>query len=133
MHIVVCIKQAPDHEGPRESYEIDQDALRVVPRGIPPVLSLFDENALEAALRIKDNSDDVKVTILSIGKKVSNAVMVRALAAGADELAKVEDERFDSHELDSWATAGVMAKTMSSAMRPARPSQNSPSFLYDHR
>ena len=112
MHIVVCIKQTPDHEGPKESYEIDHDALRVVPRGIPPVLSLFDENALEAALRIKDNAEDVKVTIVSVGKKISNAVMLRALAAGADELVKVEDERFDFHELYSWATAHVMVKTL---------------------
>lgn len=112
MHIVVCIKQTPDHEGPRESYEINHDLNRVEPKGIPPVLSLFDENALEAALRIKDHKEDVKVTILSIGKKISNAVMIRALAAGADELVKVEDDRFDSHKLDSKATAEVMTKVL---------------------
>jgi electron transfer flavoprotein beta subunit len=112
MHIVVCIKQTPDHEGPRESYEINHELNRVEPRGIPPVLSLFDENTLEAALRIKDKRDDVKVTIISIGKRISNAVMIRALAAGADELIKVEDERFDSHQLDSRGTAQVMADTL---------------------
>jgi len=112
MHIIVCIKQTPDHEGPRESYEINHDLNIVVPRGIPPVLSLFDENALEAALRIKDQRDDVKITIVSIGKRISNAVMIRALAAGADELIKMEDELFESHKLDSGATAQVMAKTV---------------------
>jgi electron transfer flavoprotein beta subunit len=112
MHIVVCIKQTPDHEGPRESYVINNDLNVVEPSGIPPVLSLFDENALEAALRIKDERDDVKITIVSIGKRVSNAVMIRALAAGADELIKVEDERFESHRLDSRATARVLAETL---------------------
>ena len=29
MHIVVCIKQVPDHEGPRESYVINDDLKRV--------------------------------------------------------------------------------------------------------
>ena len=112
MKIVVCIKQTPDHEGPRESYDINHELKKVEPQGIPPVLSLFDENALEAALRIKDQNNDVKVMIASIGKRISNAVMIRALAAGADELVKVEDERFESHRLDSLATAAVMAETI---------------------
>ncbi|MCP4751849.1 MAG: electron transfer flavoprotein subunit beta/FixA family protein [Proteobacteria bacterium] len=112
MHIVVGIKQTPDHEGPRESYEINHELNRVEPRGIPPVLSLFDENALEAALRIKDTRDDVKITIVSIGRRVANAVMIRALAAGADELIKVEDEQFEAHLLDTPATARIMGKTL---------------------
>lgn len=110
MHIIVCIKQVPDPEGPRESFEINEDILRVEPKGIPPVLSLFDENALEAALRIKDqDKDNVKVSVLSIGKRVSNAVMIKALAAGADELIKVEDGAFDSEKMDSYRTASVLS------------------------
>ena len=54
MHIIVCIKQVPDPEGPGDSFEINEALKQVKPIGIPPVLSLFDENALEAALRIKD-------------------------------------------------------------------------------
>ena len=97
MHIIVCIKQVPDPEGPSESFDINTELNQVNPIGIPPVLSLFDENALEAALRIKDaHGQDTKITILSIGKRVSNAVMIKALAAGADELIKVEDPCFDS-------------------------------------
>jgi electron transfer flavoprotein beta subunit len=112
MHLIVCMKQTPDHEGPRESYQINHELNRVEPSGIPPVISLFDENALEAALRIKDERDGVKITLVSIGKRISNAVMLRALAAGADELIKVEDERFESHRLDSMAAARVMAETL---------------------
>jgi electron transfer flavoprotein beta subunit len=109
MHLVVCLKQAPDHEGPRESYQINSESNRVEPSGIPPVISLFDENALEAALRIKDARDDVKITLVSVGKRISNAVMLRALAAGADELIKIEDDRFESHRLDTREAAGVIA------------------------
>lgn len=113
MRIIVCIKQVPDPEGPRESFAINEELNCVEPKGIPPVLSLFDENALEAALRIKDNDkDNVKVTILSIGKKVSNAVMIKALAAGADELFKVEDDLFESGKLDSFATASVLSSAI---------------------
>ncbi len=112
MHIIVCMKQVPDHEGTRENYEIDHDLKRVEPRGIPPVVSLFDENALEAALRIKDAKEDVKITILSIGKRISDAVMLRVLAAGADELVKIEDENFASEKLDSWSTARIIAEAI---------------------
>ena len=113
MHIIVCIKQVPDPEGPRDSFEINDELNQVQPIGIPPVLSLFDENALEAALRIKDTlGQNVKITVLSIGKRVSNAVMFKALAAGADELLKVEDPGFDSGKLDSFLTANVISRTI---------------------
>lgn len=116
MRIIVCMKQVPDPEGPRESFVVNNEEMRVVPQGIPPVLSLFDENALEAALRIKDkNPQDVKVSILSIGKRVSNAVMFKALAAGADELIKVEDSQFMTSRLDSFATATILAKAIENA------------------
>ncbi len=111
MDIIVCIKQVPDPEGPQDCFVINPEALRVEPRGIPPVLSLFDENALEAALRIKDacRDQDVKITVVSAGKKLSNAVLQKALAVGADELVKVEDAAFESGALDSYATASILA------------------------
>ncbi|MCP4683010.1 MAG: electron transfer flavoprotein subunit beta, partial [Desulfobacterales bacterium] len=75
MKILVCIKQVPDPEGPQDCFVINPETLRVEPKGIPPVLSLFDENALEAALRVKDNNKDVNITVISIGKRISNAVL----------------------------------------------------------
>lgn len=113
MNIIVCIKQVPDPEGPQECFLIKPETMRVEPRGIPPVLSLFDENALEAALRIKDvYKDEVKITVVSIGKKISNAVLQKALAVGADELVKVEGEPFDSACLDSFATATAIVASI---------------------
>ncbi len=110
MKIIVCVKQVPDPEGPQDRFEIDAEALWVEPRGIPPVLSLFDENALEAALRIKDAAGgEVEITVLSAGRRLSNAVLQKAMAVGADELVKVEDEAFDSASLDSHAAASVLA------------------------
>ena len=110
MKILVCIKQVPDPEGPQDCFEINPETLRVEPKGIPPVLSLFDENALEAALRIKDaHEESVTITVLSLGKRISNAVLQKALAVGADELVKVEDEVFESGGLDSTAEASALA------------------------
>jgi electron transfer flavoprotein beta subunit len=111
MEIIVCIKQVPDPEGSQDCFAIDREALRVEPRGIPPLLSLFDENALEAALRVKESrkEGDVKITVVSMGKRVSNAVLQKALAVGADALVKVEDDAFESGTLDSHVTACVLA------------------------
>jgi electron transfer flavoprotein beta subunit len=110
MNIIVCMKQVPDPEGPQDCFVINPETVRVEPRGIPPVLSLFDENALEAALRIKDaHEDEVKITVISIGKRISNAVLQKALAVGADDLVKVEGEAFESGGLDGLATASALA------------------------
>ncbi len=112
MHIIVCIKQAPDPEGPPGSYVINHDLLQVEPKGIPPLLSLFDENALEAALKLKDIDSSIKITILSMGKRISNAVLQKGLALGADELIKIEDEALDSAGLDSYRTANILASAI---------------------
>ena len=86
MLIVVCVKQVLDPEMPRSAFKIDPQQKRVVPpRGTPPVLSPFDENALEAALRIKDQHG-AKVIAISMGSTLAQPVLRKTLAAGADEL-----------------------------------------------
>lgn len=109
MRIIVCMKQVPDPEAHRDSFEINAETFTVEPKGVQPVLSLFDENALEAALKIKDSLNDTKISVLSIGKRVSNAVFQRALSTGADELIKVEDENLDAGMIDSFIAAKVLA------------------------
>ena len=114
LEIVVCVKQVPDPECSRDALAISGDGLRVEPRGLSPVLSPFDENALEAALRIKDSHacGAVNVTVLSAGKKIARVVVETALAVGADTFVKVEDERFVAEGLDSFATASILAAAL---------------------
>lgn len=110
MKIAVLIKQVPDPEGPRDAFCINHDELRVDPQGIPPVLSLFDENALEAALRLKDSlQGQARIMVITMGKRISNAVMLKALAAGADEMVKIEHESLALPSLDSTAIAAILA------------------------
>src|SRR4030042_5066178 len=110
MRIIVCIKQVPDPEGPPSSFVVNSELNKVEPKGIPPVLSIFDENALEAALKIKDEMNgQCQVIVLSIGKKMSDAVLQKALAVGADELFKVEDESMDSSELASYSISSALS------------------------
>jgi electron transfer flavoprotein beta subunit len=109
LQIVVCIKQIPDPEGPVDAFTVDSEAKKVIPVGIPPVINPFDENALEAALRIKDTFGG-KVTAISMGEKLAQPVLRKALAAGADDLILLVDQHFK--DLDSCSTAYVLSKAI---------------------
>jgi len=105
--MIVCAKQVIDPEAPPASFKIDPSANKVVPPpGVPPVISPFDEQAVEAALRIKD-AQGGKITILSLGTNLLREVVKRPLAMGADELILLEDDAFT--EGDSWSTAYALA------------------------
>ncbi len=85
MNIIVCVKQVMDPETPASAFAIDSDARRVVPApGIPPVVNGFDENAVEAALKIKD-AGEAKITVISVGNGFVMDVMKKPLSMGADE------------------------------------------------
>ena len=67
MRIIVCIKQVPDPQASSSGTKVDSEAKKVImPQGTPPVMNPYDENALEAALKIKD-AHSARVTV--IGKK----------------------------------------------------------------
>lgn len=103
--IIVCAKQIPDPEAPLSDVSVDAEKKEVIVDA-PQVISPFDENALEAALRIKEEMG-AKITVLSMGKKVSDTVLRKSLAAGADELILLQDDAFD--KLDSHSIASTLA------------------------
>jgi len=105
LKIIVCAKEIPDPEAPLSDVSVDAEKMEVIVDA-PQVISPFDENALEAALLIKEDMD-AKITVLSMGKKVSDTVLRKTLAAGADELILLEDEAFE--KLDSNSIASVLA------------------------
>ncbi len=105
LSIIVCAKQIPDPEAPLADVSVDAENLEVVVDA-PQVISPFDENALETALQLKEAVGG-KVTVLSLGRKVSDTVLRKSLAAGADELILLEDDRFE--KLDSHSIAAALA------------------------
>lgn len=101
------MKQVLDPEAPLSLFKIDTEAKQaVLPKATPPVLSPFDENALEAALKIKD-TQPASVTVISLGKKLARAVVKAPLAAGADQLYLLEDEAFG--DFNTLLTANALA------------------------
>jgi len=107
MNMIVCCKQVVDPEAPPASFKVDTSANKVIPpQGVPPVISPFDENALEAALRIKDEQGGT-ITVISLGNNLLRDVVKKPLSMGADELVLLEDEAYD--EGDAWSVAYALA------------------------
>lgn len=96
MHIVVCVKQVPDWDIPPSSFKVDEAAKKVAaPPGVAPVPSQFDTIGVEAAMRIKDETPDTKVTIMSMGPEGARDAIKHSLAMGADEGVLLTDPLFE--------------------------------------
>jgi electron transfer flavoprotein beta subunit len=92
MHIAVCIKQIPSPEAAFSMFRLDEEAKRVTAMpGVPLVVSPFDEQALEAALRVRESLGAAKITAVSIGPESARNALKHALAMGADEAVLVSD------------------------------------------
>ena len=114
LNIIVLIKQVIDPDIPTAEFKIIDGTSEVTtPLNIPPVINGFDENALEAALRIKD-SQDATVTALSLGKNFSMDVVKKALSMGADTLILIEDIHARS-DFDSSITARIVSTAIKKA------------------
>lgn len=105
MNIVVTVKQVPDPNTPPKLFTIDDTGRRVLaPAGIPLVMNGYDANAVEEAVRLKEQRGG-KVTVVSVGDAVVHDTLRRAMAMGANAAIHVED----SADLDSLSTAQMLA------------------------
>ena len=106
-NIIVCMKQVLDPEAPLSLFKIDTEAKQaMLPKATPPVLSPFDENALEAALKIKD-TQPANVTVISLGKKLTRAVVKVAFSGRSRPVVPLEDESFG--DFNTFLTANALA------------------------
>ena len=108
LNIIVLAKQVIDPEMPTSAFQVDRDNKQVVtPANIPPVVNGFDENAVEAALQLRD-AHEATIKVISMGKTFSMDVMKKPLSMGADELILVQDDAFDN-DVESYHVAHVLA------------------------
>lgn len=98
MNIVVAMKQIPDLQ------QIRIRNRQPVLNDVPLTFGNIDKNALEAAVRIKENRE-AKVTVISVGSSQLEDTLKEALAIGADEAVLVEWE----NELESSQSAELIA------------------------
>ena len=108
LNIIVLAKQVIDPEMPLSAFQIDQESREIItPSTIPPVVNGFDENAVEAALRIKD-TQEANVTVISMGQHFALDVMKKPVSMGADQLVLLQDESFHN-AMDALVVAKVLS------------------------
>ena len=106
MKIIVCIKQVPD----TTEVKLDPKTGRLIRDGVPSIINPDDKNALEEALRIKDETEGTTVTVVSMGPPQADVAMREALAMGADEAILISGREFGGS--DTWATSYIIASAL---------------------
>lgn len=107
MRILVCIKEIQNPEIPSILFRVDESLNQVIPwDGMSLVTSPFDEQAIEAALRIRDEQP-CQITVLTFGPTNAKAAIKRALSMGADDGLHILNSGLEN--VDSVTTAQVLA------------------------
>ena len=111
MRILVCIKEIQNPEIAASVFRVDEERKDVIPLdGLPLVTSPFDEQAIEAALRIRDSGQECQITVLTFGPEKARAAIKRALSMGADDAIHTLDTGLE--QADSVAVARILAEVI---------------------
>ncbi|EIW00525.1 electron transfer flavoprotein subunit beta/FixA family protein [Thermoanaerobacter siderophilus] len=103
MNILVFIKQVPD----TNEVKIDPVTKTLIREGVPSIINPDDKNALEEAIRIKEEYG-AKVIVITMGPPQAETALREALAMGADEAYLLTDRVFAG--ADTYATAKTLSK-----------------------
>ena len=115
MRIVVCVKEVLDPDAVNNyalagNLNIGADGKTLEVSAIPQLINGFDEQAMEAALRIRDAGVECSITAVSIGPN-QKALLKQCAALGADELVAIDA---DLGALDSQVTANILSAYINS-------------------
>ncbi len=87
MNIAVLAKEVPDPEAP---VTLDGSGRIVLPPTTSRLLSTYDENAIEAAVTIRETVE-AHVTVITLGPASAEKVLFQAMAMGADDGVLIEE------------------------------------------
>jgi electron transfer flavoprotein beta subunit len=102
VNAVVCIKQVPETTDVR----VDPKTNALIREGVTTIVNPVDENAIEAALQLRDQHGG-KVTVITMGPPQAEEALRQALAMGADEAILLSDPA--SRGSDTLATSYALA------------------------
>ncbi len=103
MHIVVCVKHVPDTAEVR----IDPERGTLIREGVPSILNPLDAHAVEAAVALREQLPEGRVTALSMGPFQAEAAVRECIARGCDEGILLTDRAFAG--ADTWATSYTLS------------------------
>ena len=101
LNILVCVKQVPDIN----LVKMDPVTGSLIRAGVPAILNPLDANALEAAVRVKEQYGG-SVTCITMGPDMAMEALRECLAAGADRAVLLSDRAFAN--ADTLATSYVI-------------------------
>lgn len=109
MRIVVCVKEVldPDAVGAYAlagKLEIGDDSRTLTQTTIPRLMNAYDEQAIEAALRLRDGGADATVCAVSVGEDLTT-LLRHAKSLGVDEVVAIPPPA----EVDCHAVAALLA------------------------
>ena len=113
MNIVVCIKQVPETTEVR----VDPKTNALIREGVKSIVNPFDENAIEAALQLRE-AHGGKVTVITMGPPQAEEALRHAIAMGADEAILLTDAAFRGS--DTLATSYTLAAAVRKLACPPR-------------
>ncbi|MBW2370578.1 MAG: electron transfer flavoprotein subunit beta/FixA family protein, partial [Deltaproteobacteria bacterium] len=79
MKIYVCVKHVPDTAA---AIRVQADSR--IDENITFIMNPYDENAIEAAVRIKKDHPTCEIVAVTLGKPTAESTLRNALAMGAD-------------------------------------------------
>src|SRR2546430_3733519 len=105
MRVIVCIKQVPR----AQELQVDPVTQTLKRVGVPSEINPPDANALEMALRLKDQHA-AEVIVLSMGPTSFDESLERAVAMGADRSVLLTDRILGGS--DTGPTAYALSETI---------------------
>jgi len=102
MKFIVCVKQVPD----TTEVKIDPETNTLIREGVPSVLNPFDQFALEEAIKIRQEGDEI--IAISMGPPQAKKALLKCLALGADKAILLTDKIFAG--ADTWATSYTLVQ-----------------------
>jgi len=102
MRFIVCVKQVPD----TTEVKIDPETNTLIREGVPSILNPFDQFALEEAIKIKQENDEI--VAISMGPPQAKKALLKCLALGADKAILLSDKAFSG--ADTWATSYTLTQ-----------------------
>jgi len=106
MNIYVCVKQVPD----TSSMKFDPETKTMVRENVENIVNPFDLYAVEEALRIKEQLQDVTVTAICMGPQQAENALREVISMGVDKAVLISDKSFAAS--DTLATSYVLSKAI---------------------
>ena len=95
MKILVCISYVPDTTS---KISFKENNTKFNSEGVQYIIGPYDDYALARAVEIKEKTGS-SISVLNVGKSETEVVLRKALAIGADEAFRINDDPIESKQV----------------------------------